>query len=140
MYDYDSEETYDGSDLVDALCDFLNELPDAKRLAYLPLFWDAIQGDSFDSFFAFFERVSDYLKPGDWHAIKPHLKGSKLMDDDNFAEKIYGIFEPAISVEEKEQWLKNLAKNSTRFTSIRCYNAALRWFRSNRKIKLYESS
>ena len=26
--------------------------------------------------------------------------------------------------------------NSTRFTSIRCYNAALRWFRSNRKIKL----
>ncbi len=115
MFEYYSEETYDGSDLVDALCDFLNELPDAKRLAYLPFFWDAAGAESYDSFSTFFDKASDYLKPDDWIAVKPYLFDSELMDNANFAEKIYSIFESAIPTDEKEKWLKILTKKSIRF-------------------------
>ena len=115
MYDYYSEEAYDGSDLVDALCDFLNELPDAQRHAYLPLFWNAASEDSYDSFSSFFDKAPDYLRPADWNAVKPHLFDSELMDSADFAEKIYGIFESAIPTEEKEKWLKILTKKSVRF-------------------------
>jgi len=115
MFEHYSEETYDGSDLVDALCDFLNELPDAQRLAYLPLFWDAAGADSYDSFSNFFNRAPDYLKPEDWNAAKPYLFDSELMDNADFAEKIYGIFESVIPTDEKEKWLKIRAKKSVRF-------------------------
>lgn len=115
MFDYYSEETYDGSDLVDTLCDFLNELPDTRRLTYLPLFWDVVSAESYASFSSFFDKAPDYLKPEDWTTVKPYLFDSEIMDNDNFAEKIYGIFESVLPVDEKEKWLKILTKKSVRF-------------------------
>jgi SWIM zinc finger len=112
--EYD-EYSYDGSELMGYLTEFLKELPDELRLACLPVFWEAIGEEDYDSFSVFFSMAPEYLKPGDWSALKQYFADSELLANTGFAQHAHDIFEAAMTPEEKGEWLENLAWRSNKF-------------------------
>ncbi|MBI5915217.1 MAG: SWIM zinc finger family protein [Bacteroidetes bacterium] len=115
MFDEYSEESYDGSELMGFLAEFLSALPDAQRLAFLPDLWEALDEDGYDSFSGFFEMAADYLKPSDWHHLKNYLAKSELLSKADFAFQTLETFGPAMTTDEKGEWLKTLAARSDKF-------------------------
>ena len=115
LFDENSEESYNGSELMGFLTDFLNDLPDEVRVAYLPVFWEAVYEESFDSFAVFLIMAPENLKPTDWGSLKKYLLDSEVLSQAEFARAAHEIFEPLMTPEEKGEWLKNLAGRSDKF-------------------------